>query len=75
VEDLAFAVARFFQRGGTFNNYYMVMQPYMMFKAFLTLSYSRCLENELMPQLFLVASKTVPWRDELWPGFWWAFCC
>ncbi|BAT90603.1 hypothetical protein LR48_Vigan08g153200 [Vigna angularis] len=23
VEDLAFAVARFFQRGGTFNNYYM----------------------------------------------------
>ncbi|MBA0745108.1 hypothetical protein Gogos_007698, partial [Gossypium gossypioides] len=25
VEDLAFAVARFFQRGGTFQNYYMVM--------------------------------------------------
>ena len=24
VEDLAFAVARFFQRGGTFQNYYMV---------------------------------------------------
>lgn len=23
-EDLAFAVARFFQRGGTFQNYYMV---------------------------------------------------
>lgn len=25
VEDLAFAVARFFQRGGTFQNYYMVI--------------------------------------------------
>lgn len=25
VEDLAFAVARFFQRGGTFQNYYMVL--------------------------------------------------
>jgi hypothetical protein len=24
VEDLAFAVARFYQRGGTFQNYYMV---------------------------------------------------
>lgn len=24
VEDIAFAVARFFQRGGTFQNYYMV---------------------------------------------------
>lgn len=24
VEDLAFAVARFFQRGGSFQNYYMV---------------------------------------------------
>jgi len=23
-EDVAFSVARFFQRGGTFNNYYMV---------------------------------------------------
>ena len=29
VEDLAFAVARFFQRGGTFQNYYMVLQPEM----------------------------------------------
>ena len=26
VEDIAFAVARFYQRGGTFQNYYMVMQ-------------------------------------------------
>ena len=25
VEDLAFAVARFFQRGGSFQNYYMVI--------------------------------------------------
>lgn len=24
VEDLAFAVARFFERGGSFQNYYMV---------------------------------------------------
>lgn len=24
-EDLAYAVARFFQRGGTFQNYYMVI--------------------------------------------------
>lgn len=24
VEDLAFAVARFFEKGGTFHNYYMV---------------------------------------------------
>lgn len=57
MEDLAFAVARFFQRGGTFNNYYMVMKPYMMFKAFLTLSYSRYLGNELMPQLFWLLPK------------------
>jgi hypothetical protein len=26
VEDLAFAVARFYQLGGTFQNYYMVLQ-------------------------------------------------
>jgi hypothetical protein len=26
VEDNAFAVARFFQRGGSFHNYYMVMK-------------------------------------------------
>lgn len=25
VEDVAFAVARFFQRGGSFQNYYMVL--------------------------------------------------
>lgn len=29
VEDLAFAVARFFQRGGTFQNYYMVLELYV----------------------------------------------
>jgi hypothetical protein len=28
VEDVAFAVARFFQLGGTFQNYYMVLQLY-----------------------------------------------
>jgi len=33
VEDLAFAVARFFQRGGTFQNYYMVLQPEMLFTS------------------------------------------
>ncbi|RHN75922.1 putative glycosidase [Medicago truncatula] len=33
VEDLAFAVARFFQRGGTFQNYYMVLQPEMFFTS------------------------------------------
>lgn len=27
VEDIAFAVARFFQRGGTLQNYYMVIHP------------------------------------------------
>jgi len=37
VEDLAFAVARFYQLGGTFNNYYMVIQCYM----FKDLRYSR----------------------------------
>jgi hypothetical protein len=33
VEDLAFAVARFFQRGGTFQNYYMVLQPETLFTS------------------------------------------
>lgn len=28
-EDLAFAVARFFQRGGTFQNYYMVLYKFL----------------------------------------------
>lgn len=32
VEDLAFAVARFFQRGGTFQNYYMVIIWTWIFK-------------------------------------------
>lgn len=28
-EDIAFAVARFFQRGGSFQNYYMVCEIYI----------------------------------------------
>lgn len=37
VEDIAFAVARFFQLGGTFQNYYMVLNLYwgFMFTRFL----------------------------------------
>lgn len=31
VEDIAFAVARFFQRGGTFQNYYMVLYEFLDF--------------------------------------------
>ena len=30
VEDLAFAVARFYQRGGTFQNYYMVTSFFLL---------------------------------------------
>ena len=30
VEDIAFAVARFFQLGGTFQNYYMVLNFFLL---------------------------------------------
>lgn len=82
VEDIAFAVARFFQRGGTFQNYYMVLQPEMLFTS--SIIYDTSVKKNWLSlkaiswyciNFYLACSKTVPWRDQLWPKYRWTFHC
>lgn len=59
VEDLAFGVTRFIQKGGSYINYYMVKCPTtnIMIKSVFFLF--RCL-------MCVVVNVTVPWRNKLW---------
>ncbi|KAL0365667.1 UNVERIFIED_CONTAM: Beta-galactosidase 13 [Sesamum angustifolium] len=58
-EDIAFAVARFFAKNGTLNNYYMVRCVYHepTFKVFTILVWTK-LDEYL--------SVAVPWRNQFW---------
>lgn len=65
VEDLAFALARFIQNGGSFINYYMVISLIIYIYTFL--------KEILLPQhglllFFLyVQTRTVSWWGKFWP--------
>lgn len=51
VEDLAFAVARFFEKGGTFQNYYMVVQTCYL-SSFLSLFFLQGFSSIISSQYF-----------------------
>ena len=69
-EDLAFSVARFIQKGGSFINYYMVSDSFCWF-------------YQLNPNLgrfqlifyCFVFMISVPWRNKFWQDCWWSFHC
>ena len=72
-QDLAFAVARFIQKGGSFINYYMVLiYMYMFFD--LNQSKSNSLVK-LIEDYLLVLMVTVPRRNKFWPNGRWSFHC
>ena len=79
VEDLAFAVARFYQNGGTFQNYYMVLTCEVLIVV------DRIIQLFTLPrkewardswsQFCFIFSYTVPWWDKLWQDYWWTVYC
>jgi len=68
VQDLAFAVARFIQKGGSFFNYYMVgFSHQIVRKVFKFLQYQVVLKKIKFP---CSLREIVPWRDEFWTLCW-----
>jgi hypothetical protein len=56
VEDLAFAVARFYQRGGTFQNYYMVI-TFFFFPFFFCTLHCTVRSSAAVPALLHTTKK------------------
>lgn len=72
VEDLAFAVARFVQKGGSFINYYMVChekESRVHYIYLRSLSHAYCCEV-LMTGDLLVFVNEVSWRNKFWTYCW-----